>query len=390
MPRSVLRLALLAASLAATACGGAPDDHRTLSREEADAIRQRARQATDGDREMGGEAVPPPVARQEAPPGDPPPEAPPEPTTLPEAPPGHLVGDGFGPGQREAVLDARKAVAEQIVASVKAQTDTRSSEENGKGDQATSVKVQTSTAFDHLELIKTLGVVRRGGADFVARAALDRAAAIDVYSREIDQGRRDLEALVPVVQQGIAEHDTSVLLRTDRSPSHLLAEQRRRARIIEALGGSPPALAPAGLEALRKPATAARARAVVRVKVEGATPGLQRAVLAQVSKHLSERGCRVVEQGHGLTKGGVPVADATLTVASRTHRERDLDWVYVGFELAMKDARNGQGVFRHAALPSLAHGGGVNPAAAEAAAVRAFKLKLKATADDAFRGLTCQ
>ncbi len=389
-PLTVLALALGAAPL--VGCGGPPERGRTLSRAEADAVRQRARQATDGDVEMGG-AGPVAVAPAPADPtddgGEPLPEAPPEATTLPEAPPGHLAGDGFGPGQREAVLDARKAVSEQIVASMKAETDTRSAEYNGEGDQSTSVKVRTTTAFDHVELIKTIGVVRRGPADFVARAALDRDAAIAVYAAEIARGRKELATLIPSVTRAIETGDTSVLLRSDRSPSWVLAEQQRRARIINALGGSAPALAPPGVEAIRGPARAARSRASIRLQVKGATPGLRRGVLGQVSKLLAARGCTVVEGPAGLAAGG-PTAQAVLTVSHRAHRERELDWVYVGYELDIRDAGNGRGVFHHASLPTAAHGGGINPQAAEDSALRALSKKLPAKDGPAYRALTCR
>jgi hypothetical protein len=366
-------------------CGG---DAR-LTRAEADAIRDRARQATDGDKEMGGSGNAPLIARHEDSPARA--DIDPDDAELPAAPPGHLVGDGFGPSQREAVLDARRAVSEQITAQMKSQSDVQTAEYNGEVDQSARVKVSTTSAFDHVELISTLGTQRLGDQKFAARAVLPLDRALGVYAEEIRQGYERLVQIEPVVRRGIAEADTSILLRADHAPGALMAEQRRRARIIRALGGTPPELAPEGTSGLEQEAGVARSKSLIRLSIQSDSPDpLRRAVAAEVSTLLAAGGCHMAEMPLSAPEPGIPVADATLVVHHRDHQERGLRWRYVGFELKINDARTRRPVFQYAALPEIAHGGGKGLAQADQAAVRNLALKLAERVPRGFEGLVCR
>jgi hypothetical protein len=286
------------------------------------------------------------------------------------------------------VLDARRVISEQIIARMTSDVSTQAEERNGQLDKASRLKVRTQSAFDHVELIKSLGVIRRGPHDFMARAILPKRTTARVYADEMHATYQRLERLGPVVRRAITEEDTSVLLRADRAPAYLLGEQRRRAAIIRLLGERPPAMAPKTTPGVAKRASAARSKAIIRLKTEGKVdPTVARGVLAEVEKLMAAQGCRMVT-GPAATDG--PVADATLRIHTRPHHESDLEWTYIGLELSIVDARNGKSVFSWAGMPQIAHGGGPDRARADVAAVRRLRERLPAKAGQAFKGLYCR
>lgn len=386
-PSFLIRGASALAAAALLACGPVPD---TLTRSQADALRDRADAA-----HQGAPRRPAPV--RAAAPEPPPPPAPPVTEAeaemeLPPPPGGSLWGDAFGATQHEAVQNARRMVSEQIASRIESETRSFEAEYgDGRSDSEASIKIKTTSAFDHAELIETVGVIRIENG-FTARAALDKAKAADVYAEEIGEDTRTLERLGPTLAKAIGENDASVLLSTRFSPAHIVAERYRKARIMAVLD-RPVDVTPAPETlALAQLTTAARAGTVIRLDVGGqASEALRRAVVGEIARLLGDRGCRFVEGRYGepLPETG-PVVDATLRLASRDHEEVGMLWRYLGFELEMVDARNGKPVFSYSAMPEIVHGGGPNWAMADQATTRRLGQKLDEKAAPAFAALTCR
>lgn len=309
---------------------------------------------------------------------------------LPPPPPNSLWGDGFGPDQRLASLDARRAVSEQVTARVSSETHATESEENGQGERTASVEVRVTSQFDHAELIHIHGVVERPGG-WAARAVLHKDQAAEVYGAEVEADRERLRKLGPVLEEAIDKLDTAVLLSAEHSPALILARQLRRGQILEILGRSDAARpAPEELALARKVAPV-RQRSRIRLAVHGdVSPRLRQAVQREVERMLKARGCLVLEAPHGPPEPEVPTADATLTIQSRDHREQGLDWRYVGFELSVVDARSQRPVFRYSGLPEFVHGGGPSLERADEAVARRLAELLPEKAGAAFDGITCR
>lgn len=384
-PLAAALLATLAAAL--ISCGPMPD---TLTRNEADALRDRAESA-----HTGTQRRPPPPPRPALP--DPPEaEAPPieiEPEMeLPPPPGGSLWGDAFGATQHEAVQNARRVVSEQISSRIESETRSYEAEfGDGRSDSEASIKIKTTSDFDHAELIETVGVIRITNG-FTARAALDKAKAAKVYAEEIAEDTRTLERLGPTLAQAIGAHDATILLSTRFSPAHIVAERYRKARIMAVLD-HPVDVTPAPETlALAQLTTAARAGTIIRLDVGGhASEALRRAVVGELGRLLADRGCRFIEgrTGDPFPETG-PIVDATLTLSTRDHEEVGMLWRYLGFELEMLDARHGKPVFSYSAMPEIAHGGGPNWAMADQATTRRLGQKLDEKAAPAFASLTCR
>lgn len=311
-------------------------------------------------------------------------------------PPGRgvLWGDGFGDTQHQAVLDARRAVSEQISSKVTSVMESRESEASGeRAKRSVAARIRAESGFDRAELIKITGFARRR-TGWVARAQLDRAEAASVYAREIAADVEKMMALEPIVTQAIAEHDASVLLSTEQSPAHLIREQRRKTRIMSVLGHAPRpghGDVPPPVVAVEKRAAKARRSARLRLKVSGkAAPELRRAVIDEVVKLLESRGCRVSEAEHGPAPEDHAAANLTLRIATRGHEEQGLRWRYVGIELVAVDARHQKPIFRYSGLPELAHGGGKTWAQADQAAARRLAERLPVKAAKRFRQISCR
>ena len=315
-------------------------------------------------------------------------------TRLPPPPPDAVWGDGHGPNAREAVLDARRAVSEQVVAEMTSEVRTHAAELDGELRVGASVRVRSASAFDHAELIETVGVVERDGG-FVARAALPRATAAEVYAADLLEVGERLQAARPEVDRALETLDTSVLLVADRSPAHHLAERARIARILGVLGRPTDLGAPPAALALARRAESTRGRAVIRLSVVDHAHGggdaerIRAAVVGEVARLLEAKGCRVSDAAYALVDG-VPVADARLSIQSRAHEEQGLKWRYVGVSLDIVDARSGRPVLHYAGLPDLAHGGGPTWPQADQAVARRLGERLPKKAASAFARLTCR
>lgn len=402
-PRHLSTLIVVAALTALTGCGAGPT---RLAGDDADALRRRAEGAhTDLDHrgkgppsarrpaEMPG---PPPAARER--PADPPPE---EETTLPPPPGGSLWGDAYGATQHEAVRNARRVVSEQISARLEAESRSFEAEYgDGRNESEASIRIKTTTAFDHAELIEVIGVIRADNG-FTARAALDKAKTARVYAEELAADARTLDTLAPTIDRAIAERDASVLLLTRFSPAHLIAEQRRKAGIMAVLDHPVDVRPSPQVLDLARRTIAARADTLIRLDVDGAgSEALSAAVVGEVGRLLGARGCRFVEweplpyapplEGPDPSLPPGPVVDAKLRIVSRDHQEVGMLWRYVGFELDLVDARSGKPVFKYSAMPEIAHGGGPNWAMADQAVARRLGQILDQKAAPAFGELTCR
>lgn len=308
---------------------------------------------------------------------------------LPPAPGGSLWGDGFGDTQQRAVLDARRAVSEQISAQVSAVVEAETSEDARGVDQKINAKIKSQTDFDHAELIKVIGFRREEGG-WTARAVLDRGEAADVYEAEMKADLKRLSSLQPVVDEALATLDTAVLLSTESAPGAIMAELNRKARILAILGGRGEAKASKGVQSVEKKASALRRKAVLRLQVSGsASEGLKRAAVEKVSAMLKARGCRLTEGMSDTPAPGVPAANVELKVAARDHTEGGVRYRYVGLEVVARDARSKRNVFRFSAMPDFVHGGGATWAQADKNVARRMGKKL-AEKDAGFEAITCR
>jgi hypothetical protein len=311
--------------------------------------------------------------------------------SLPPPPPDALWGDGFGPSQHEAVLDARRAVAEQIVSQVASVTEADTSEvAGGPADVSVRTSVRAESAFDHAELIEILAAEPRPGG-FVARAWLDRDRTAGVYRDELKDDRERLRAIGPVVERAIAERDASILLSRAQSPGFLLGEQRRKSMILNAIGRPGGAAdEDAAARDLEARASALRQHAVLRLTVEGDVPDeLRDAAVAEVEGLFTARGCRLSD-AFAEIPDDAPAADVVLRLRTRDHDERDLHWRYVGLEVVATDARNGKPLLRWSGLPEIAHGGGRTWPQADQAVARRLREVLGAKAAPFFEAITCR
>lgn len=309
---------------------------------------------------------------------------------LPKAPGGTLWGDGFGDTQQRAVLDARRAVSEQITAKVSATTEAKISEDARGIDQRIDAKITSQTDFEHAELIKVIGFKRQEGG-WAARAVLHKGEAAAIYEKEISADLKRLSGLAPVVKEALGTLDTAVLLSSDNSPGALMADINRKARILAILGGGGADEPGRNVQSVEKKASAARRKAVLRLKVTGkASDGIKRAAVEHVAKMLKRRGCSLTEGLSGPPAAGVPTADVTLKVASRDHTEGGVRYRYVGLEVVAKDARSARNVFRFSAMPDFIHGGGATWAQADKNVARRMGKKLAEKGQQGFEAITCR
>lgn len=314
----------------------------------------------------------------------------PLPEPLPPAPAGTIWADGHGQSARQAELDARRAVSEQIVSTVRSRSSATEAEQNGEGDRYAQVRTDVATAFDRAELIKTLKVVKRGDG-FVARAALDKDEAAKVYREAFEDGRAAIARVVPVLAESMATLDTSVLLSADHSPAILAGRLSGLTRVLRAVDRPIKRTATAAELSIASQAAQLRQRAVIRLVVKGeVSPALRRGVIGALEEALRSRGCRFVPAAHGPPVEGQPTANATLSLAVRDHVERGLHWRYLGLDLSIDDARSGRSVLRFTGMPRLVHGGGGTPVQAEQAVVRRLRDVLPEKAGQALAGLTCR
>ena len=97
-------------------------------------------------------------------------------SVLPDVPSGFLWADGHGATMHEAVAAARAGVSQQVSAQISSDLKMVEAQYDGQDESRARHTVRTSSSFEHLELIKTLGVMK-GESSFVARVALDTERA---------------------------------------------------------------------------------------------------------------------------------------------------------------------------------------------------------------------
>lgn len=301
-----------------------------------------------------------------------------------------LWADGFGPSPREAELDARRAVSEQIVSKVRSRSTATEAETNGAGDRFTEVRIATESVFERAELIRTVKVVERG-TGYVARAALDKAQVARAYRAVFEKGQAAITRVVPVLAEAMATLDTSVLLSAEHAPSILSARLDAIARVMAAVGQPIRRVERVGEQAIASQASQMRQRALIRLQVKGnASPAVERGVIGHLEAALRTRGCRFTRAAHAPPEPGQPAANATLTLMVRNHQEAGLFWRYLGLDLAMDDARSKRPVLRLTGMPRIAHGGGRTREQAEHAVIKRLGEVLPSKAGATLAGLTCR
>lgn len=299
-----------------------------------------------------------------------PPEAP-----LPPAPADHLVGDGHGVTERDAELDARRAVIEQLDARVESRTEAEESEHNGQGDRRSAVHVTSEARFDHAELLKTLAVVP-GAEGFRARVVLSRRTASAALERDLVELDSRISGLTPTLTEGIAHLDTAILLATESAPATLLERRRGLTRVLRALGK--PVAEASGTSPLQAQVAALRRQATIRLQVRGAGVGmgLRTAAVNALTAALRARGCVLVEGPFLPPAADTPAADATLVLALRSQQEGGLQWRTLGLDLRIVDARSGRPVLLLSG-PRAAHAGGLSDQQADQAVIRRLESVLE-------------
>lgn len=312
----------------------------------------------------------------------------PPPPALPAPGPDDVVGDGHGYTAREAELDARRAVAEQLRARIKTRTEASERDIDGVTDRQAETRTSSEALFDHAELIHTLGVLPAEGG-FRARAVLNRAQAARVFQQHIQEDDALLVRQAAAIDAALATLDTATLLQP--GPRLVRARQREAAALLEALGRPTRLAWPPSVAAASTRLAAARRRTVVRLQVVSALPAaLREAVVAQWVQLFQARGCALVEAPQTPPAEGAPTADAVLTIMGRRHQEKGLEWRYLGVDLRVEDARSRRPVFVASALPDTAHGGGLDEVQADRAALRRLAEVLPERFKDALDGLDCR
>jgi hypothetical protein len=318
----------------------------------------------------------------------------PEAADLPPAPPGSLHADGFGPTLREASLDAKRAVSEQLRAKIASRLDAQETEDSLRGgSRDISQRIRTESDFEHAELIQIRGDAAVDGG-FVVRAYLDRDRAAAVYREEIHAEQQKLQALAPVAEKALVEADTARLLRVDASPGAHLERLLSKRRILARVGdrdSDPGAQDDTAAEELERRVSAARRGVALRLQVEGeAPPTVRAATIEAVAKQFQARGCTLTEAPFDPVMPGVPAADVTLRLVVRDAREAGVEWRYLGFEVSAVDTRSKESFFRYTAMPDFAKGGGKGWDQADRGLVKALNDKLADKAPAAFAALTCR
>jgi len=323
------------------------------------------------------------------------PSPPPAELRLPAAPRGALWADGYGPTLREASLDARRAVAEQISARLRSSLDAREQEHTQHGSQReVDARIRTETAFEHLELIEVIGEAQVEGG-YVARAWVDRRRVVDALRADIAQARARLAEALPRVEAAAERGDATVLLSTAQSPGAQLDGIDRMRRVVEHLGGQvDEAQIEADARRVEAGVAAQRSAAHLALEVHGDAPsGLREAVTAALSARFAARGCDLRLAPSAETPPGDAASVSVrvrVDLTTRDHAELGVMWRYLGLELQAIDAATGGTVLRFVALPELAKGGGRDWDLADQALARSLDARLKDRAGPAFDAIQCR
>ena len=314
---------------------------------------------------------------------------------LPPAPPGSIWADGFGPTLREASQDARRAVAEQISAKLRASLDAREQEDSSRGSRReVDARVRTESEFEHLHLVEVRGEAQVDGG-FVARAWVARRRVVEAYLKDLGEARTRLAESLPAIEAAASRGDTTTLLSVERSPGAQLDRITRIRRLVEHLGGQVEANA-ADDDAARIEAVVAtqRTKTVLFLSLEGdVPPRLRDAVTAEVVASFGKRGCDLrvgaPVQEESASAEAVPTVRVRVAVQSRAHSELGMRWRYLGLEIEATDVRTGGTVLRFVALPELAKGGGRDEAQADQALARVLGERLAERSRATFERIAC-
>ncbi len=311
-------------------------------------------------------------------------------TALPRPSAGSLWADAISDNQADAFRQARRMVSEQVVAQLSSESQTVDSSFNGQETSDAMLKVKIKSQFRHAELIRPVGVIRKGR-DFVARVALDRDEAIEAYKRDIESAKADLKRAATALDGAIARKDTSILLSRRWSPAYLAAKIKDDIAVLGALGARYTYKPNPRLVRLMKTAAALRSQSVIKLRVSGDVPdSLKRAVVGQIAKTMAKQNCKFAADRPSSTAPDSPTAKAHLRIASRKHLEYGTQWRYLGFELYAVDARSGSPLVHVSALPEFVHGGGPNWAMADQAVVRRLGKKLNEKYGAALAEVICR
>ena len=314
---------------------------------------------------------------------------------LPRAPGGAIWADGYGPTLREASLDARRAVAEQISARLRSSLDAREQEHSAHGSQReVDARIRTETAFEHLELVEVGGEAQVSGG-YVARAWVDRGRVVDAFKQDIAQARARLAEALPRVEAAAARADATVLLSSAQAPGAQLDAIQRLRRVVEHLGGRvDDAAVDAEAERVEARVAAQRAASQLVLEVRGDAPaGLREVVVAAVGARFAARGCDLraaAQQDDEPSDAPRPSVRVVVDLTTRDHTELGVMWRYLGLELQAVDAATGGTVLRFVAMPELAKGGGRDWALADQALARSLEARLVERAGPAFDAIVCR
>lgn len=310
--------------------------------------------------------------------------------SLPPAPPGALFADGYGPSLREASLDARRGVAEQIKSRLTSRIDARETESTREGSERdVEARVQAEAEFEHAELIEVRGEARVQSG-YVVRAYVLRRLVIDAYRKDIGELRDVLSARLPSIESAVQTGDAAVLILRENAPGELVKKIDQKRRIIEHLGDSE-SVTELETRARVLEAGAVVARRGVRWRFEvrsaqNVEPGLLQAAESVLRQAFERRGCVGSELG---TPGESTEVRVIIEVSSRDHHEVGLKWRYLGLAFQVQDARSGVELMRFDGGGDLAKGGGRSFAEADLAAVADLGERLEGRALAVLNRLSC-
>jgi hypothetical protein len=154
--------------------------------------------------------------------------------------------------------------------------------------------------------------------------------------------------------------------------------------MLTGLGGTLPSKALKHIEVLARRVAKARSTARLRLTVSGKASATVRDAAKNVfTDVLKMRGCQMTS---GARKSSTTVT-VKLKLKTRAHEEFGAKWLYVGFQL-QATTRDEQVVASINGMPEFVHGGGMNEAQAEQAALSELEKRLKQKSD-LFDALIC-
>ena len=253
---------------------------------------------------------------------------------------------------------------------------TQDFEDDTQSTGSVEQRLQAETAFPYAELIRVVDV-QRTGADFSVTAELDRAEAIRALRKGVSDETRRFDREIPRIEQALSSGDYAVLLSKRYNPSSFLQKRQLAERMLAGLGGQLPTKGLEHIEALAGRVAKARATARLRLVVSGKSSATVRNAAKNVfTDVLKMRGCQMTS-GAGKSPS---IVNVQLKLKTRAHEEFGAKWLYVGFQL-QATTRDEQVVASINGMPEFVHGGGMNKAQAEQAALTELAKRLKQKSD---------